>query len=423
MASTGKKWKGSLIRITGGIIIVLVVAEVLLRVLQVPALQFFWNQKALHAYHPVYNVALEPNVRVYLKHNLGLWEGEFSTNSLGHRGSPEPDPSGKNLVCLGDSIVMGFGVSDGDTFCHRLDGLQVNGETLRAINLGVDAFGSRGVSERLLEASGQFDFRFALFILSPNDFVVPDEMAARGALPDDVLDEMRLEDPDYRKKFKLQFQLTKMSYLLLASRLAFEQLKIKMALTETDVKSEVDSMGLLEGSPAKMGEYIKGSFYRGGEDCDSPQKVAASTGSICSNAILPDDCEDQVPDPTDLEELPPAARKAYDRMVEDSHKRGYTLYGVMLPQQTEVLRCGAGGRHHRYFNYALRAAAYLKKKGARVLDLRPALQGICAGEKPGLDPAKMLIPGDGHFTAEGNRWVSRALQTAIQKDRGEADAF
>ena len=65
--------------------------------------------------------------------------GQVSTNSLGFR-SPEIDPAKKQIVILGDSVALGFGVNDDETASHYLEeklaplGYQVS-------NLGVSCYG------------------------------------------------------------------------------------------------------------------------------------------------------------------------------------------------------------------------------------------------------------------------------------------
>lgn len=130
-------------------ILVLVGTEILLNVLKSPSLQFYRDQKLLHRYNPVYYVDLATNKDIFIRHFAGKWEGRFRTNSLGMRGLEEPDSTKPQLACLGDSLVMGFGVSDEDTFCHQLNGIELKGGARQTLNLAVDAYGSLGALRRL----------------------------------------------------------------------------------------------------------------------------------------------------------------------------------------------------------------------------------------------------------------------------------
>src|SRR5262245_47548932 len=133
-----------LLKLSGKILLALfciaISTEVLLRLFDPSSLQYYRRLKLLHGYDERYFVNLTPGADFYLRHPAHLWEGRFTTNSLGYRGSPEPDASPK-ILCLGDSIVMGFGVSDEDTFCAGLDGALIGKTKYRSMNLGVDAFG------------------------------------------------------------------------------------------------------------------------------------------------------------------------------------------------------------------------------------------------------------------------------------------
>lgn len=57
----------------------------------------------------------------------------------------------------GDSLVMGFGVGDPDTFCALLDGLELKGGARQSLNLGVDAYGSSGSYLRLKDIAARLD--------------------------------------------------------------------------------------------------------------------------------------------------------------------------------------------------------------------------------------------------------------------------
>ncbi|HNJ33600.1 MAG TPA: lipase, partial [Leptospiraceae bacterium] len=71
-------------RLVSGFLIVvgaLLAAEIGLRVLQVDSLQYYYDMKRLHAFHPDYLVGLAPNQDRTIRHYAGLWQGRFTTNS------------------------------------------------------------------------------------------------------------------------------------------------------------------------------------------------------------------------------------------------------------------------------------------------------------------------------------------------------
>jgi hypothetical protein len=408
-------------------------AEITLRLVRYPSLQYFRDLKIIHKYHPDYNVGLAENADVYLKHNLGFWEGRFTTNSFGHRGSPEPSEDKPALVCLGDSVVMGFGVSDDETFCSRLNG--VSGYP--AINLGVDAFGSLGTARRLKEASEQFPIGLALFFVSPNDFMMAPDLRARGILSDDEQDDFRLNDPFFKRSFQIQFELTRWSYLLMASRLAIEQLKIKKVQTQEDIKNEII---LIISDPY---DYFLKSFYNGPhtqyrsvtEKKESAPGITGSPGEdaqVMCPVPIPSgySCAEKEPDPETLPELLPATKAAYDQMFENAKAKGFPLVLVILPIQLNDIHCLSHGKHSEQMEYAIRSALYFKKHKMPVMDLRPYVKDMCgrpftreSDRKKSrygyTSPDDHIIPADGHFTYEGNLWASQAILDFMKKNGGK----
>lgn len=246
--------------------------EVLLRTLQPASLDYYRKLKLLHVYHPEYRVGLEPGASYYLKHNTGLWEGQFTINSLGYRGTAEPD--GRPIVgCLGDSLVMGFGVSDNETFCSLLDGVEWNGASYQTMNLGVDAFGSQGYAGRFAEAVEKLPrLKVVLLFVSPNDFTLPQELLDRGVLPDDVTDAARAQNPEQEAFFRTQFELTRYSATLHAAAVARQQLIIRRALFEKGVRREFVEAGIIEHVPEIDGDvpYIGFGTVHGAVVLQSP---------------------------------------------------------------------------------------------------------------------------------------------------------
>ncbi|MCB1305540.1 MAG: lipase, partial [Leptospiraceae bacterium] len=143
--------------------------------------------------------------------------------------------------CLGDSLVMGFGVSDDQTFCSRLGRESQDGafdQKYQFMNIGVDAFGSMGSALRMEDMVPRLkNVSAVLFVISPNDFTMPPELAERGMEPDDVIDARRMNDEAYKLSFHIQFELTRYSYALQAAKLAYENLLIKRSITEESVRS------------------------------------------------------------------------------------------------------------------------------------------------------------------------------------------
>ncbi len=79
--------------------------------------------------------------------------GRVSLNAQGFRGTDLSQPKGASrtrVVLLGDSIAFGYGVSDEETFAHRLE-VEDNG--LEVLNLGVEGYGP-GQELLLLQRTG-----------------------------------------------------------------------------------------------------------------------------------------------------------------------------------------------------------------------------------------------------------------------------
>ncbi|TGL11442.1 LA_2490 family SGNH/GDSL-type esterase [Leptospira meyeri] len=390
--------------------------ELILRISNPPALRYYRDVKLLHAYHPEYGVTLEPNESRFVRHYADLWQGQFTTNSLGLRGKEEPIPKKPKLVCLGDSLVMGFGVSDEDTFCSRLGGLEENGLSFQSLNLGVDAYGSLGSYKRLKDMSGKIDnIHTVLFFISPNDFTMPNELRAQGILPDDENDALHENDPVWKKNFRIQFELTRISYLLQALKLAYEQTKVKFAQTKYIISADTN---LLTSSPVV---YLRETFILPikQQKCEEKDEFICPTPLQNLNVV----CSDSPVDPDSLEPLPETTTRAYNLMINLSKEKGYKFVPVFLPMQIEEVYCRQVGKYNALGGYATRAKKYLESKGIQTLDILPYTDKMCGREftqngktkKAGIQD--YYIPGDGHLTKLGNLWAAESIADALKGNK------
>ena len=417
----------------------LITVEVGLRTFQPPALQYYRNVKLLHVYNAEYLVGLPANADIFVRHHAGLWEGRFTTNSLGYRASPEPDASRPQLACLGDSIVMGFGVSDEETFCRRLNNITLGGRRFQAMNLGVDAFGSMGSAKRLAEAAPRLNLKLALFFPSPNDFEMPEPLRALGQLPDDDKDALRENNRDGQLLFRLQFEATRLSYALHALKLAWEQLKIRRVETGAAILQELQSSGFTKGAGGARANplrYFSSAFYRGGSasvcvagkpslsrkrDYGDP---ALFKSRYCPPPLVAGTrCAEGEPAGDLLPALPDVTQRAYGQMIKTAERHGIRLVVVLLPIENEVLQCTQHGRYSRHFDFALRVRRFFRKERITVLDLRPYVGRMCGEpikDAEGVRPSSVqdyFIPADGHFTIPGNRWAAETLRTELERLR------
>ncbi len=389
--------------------------EFILRFLNPTSLQYYRDVKLLHAYHPDYGVTLASNESRYVKHYAGLWEGRFTTNSLGLRGTEEPLPEIPKLFCLGDSMVMGFGVSDQDTFCSLLNQIQLDGETHQALNLGVDAYGSLGDAKRLEDISNKIsNVKEVLFFISPNDFAMPEVLRNQGILPDDELDALHENDERWKKNFRIQFEATRISFFLQALKLAYEQTLVIYAQNKLAYKNEMLSA---IHSPF---QYLYDSFFQLSPKNNCKPKVA-DTNFSCPEPIPTEQfsCVDSPPDPNSLPDLTPTTIGAYERMIALSKKHNFKLRPVVIPVQVEEIYCFLNGKYHPLGNYAIRAKKFWDKKGIKLVDLTPHTKKMC-GKSENLNNGSdfhrirdYFIPGDGHLTKLGNKWVADALMEEL----------
>ncbi|TGN17694.1 LA_2490 family SGNH/GDSL-type esterase [Leptospira idonii] len=398
-------------------LLILVFSEITLRLLNPPALQYYRDVKLLHSYHPDYGVTLEANESRYVRHYADLWEGRFTTNSLGLRGKKEPNQNAPKLLCLGDSMVMGFGVSDEDTFCSLLDGFRLGENTYQSLNLGVDAYGSLGSMKRLKDLSGKLtNIKEVLFFISPNDFSMPQVLRDQGILPDDELDSLHENDEEWKRNFRIQFEATRLSFLLQAMKLGLEQTKI--LLTQTKLSSSAEFHSAIS-NPYR---YVMDSFYRTPKQPDCSKKTNA--GPVCPEPVPIQEftCIDKAPSSDLLPPLSDVTIHAYEEMITLSQKHGFKLRPVIIPMQIEELFCHVNGKYHPLGNYAIRAEAYWKTKGIPVIKLMPYISRMCGqpfvkkGKNKTAGIKDYFIPGDGHLTVIGNKWVADAVKQELEKE-------
>ncbi len=381
------------------IILFLGAVELGLRFIDPPSLSYYRSIKLLHRFHPDYYVTLASNFNIYIKHYSGLWEGRFTTNSFGFRGSNEPDAQSKKIACLGDSLVMGFGVGDEDTFCKLLDGININGIKYQTQNLAVDAYGSLGSAKRLEESLKKISFDTVLFFVSPNDFTVPPGLVEQGVLADDIVEKARENDEKFRRNFQIQFELTRFSYLIQATKLSIEQLQIKRHLANMELKEEFKSA-------SKPLNYIKSSFYTfpAPKNCNSSDIKPICPESLPSHIH----CDKNIPLASELDPLPPETIYAYNKMIKSSKEYNFKLIVVYIPMQNEDIYCNQFNMHSPLYNYVIRSKDFFKKNGIESIELLDDSKTICPLNE-------YYIPGDGHLTKKGNKWTLESLVPKLRE--------
>ena len=397
-----------------------VLSEPLLRLADPVGLQYFRRSKLVHTYNPEYTIALRPNSSEYLKHFSGSWQGQFSVNSFGMRDLEEPKKNIEKIICMGDSLAMGYGVGDGKNFCHLLkhDALPA-----QVLNAAVDGFGTYGYLIRTEEIIEQVDSISTLLLFpTPTDWWIPERFRERGVLPDDEKDSKRETDSFYRNLFQLQFKATELSYSLQAIKLSQEQLKLRSSVFSQEMKQ------LVQDQPIAPVDYLKRAFLR-------PKKVPKACESkielhplVCPEPIPPSiQCTSQAPQ---VSPLPEFTQQNLNRLIQLSQEQHIRLVVVLLPMQEEEIRCYSHGLHHPNEIYATQAKEFFANKKVDVIDLMPYTKSMCGlqlsntendnSEKREKSKKETVISDyflaeDGHLTELGNQWAANAISKELRR--------
>jgi hypothetical protein len=178
-------WVANLLLAVGSsalVVLAILGAEVVARRV---APDYLIKARGLHVFSGIYGWAGRPRAVA------PMGGGRVTLNAQGFRGkdlSPPKGASRTRVVLLGDSIAFGYGVSDEETFAHRLE-VEDNG--LEVLNLGVEGYGP-GQELLLLQRTGlgANPDVVVLAVCLRNDFV---DAMLRVALYDGVTPRPRFE--------------------------------------------------------------------------------------------------------------------------------------------------------------------------------------------------------------------------------------
>ena len=125
---------------------VFVLAEALLRWPGHPEVVFKLADKRLHCLDPDgFRIRLCPDVSIAFEHPFGF-DYRITTDARGERivyaTTPDAGDARPEVWIIGDSIAMGYGQSDADTFAALIGAARGD---LRVRNLGIDALGAAGI--------------------------------------------------------------------------------------------------------------------------------------------------------------------------------------------------------------------------------------------------------------------------------------
>ncbi|MCE9499657.1 MAG: hypothetical protein K8R21_04035 [Leptospira sp.] len=372
-------------------ITVLAISEISLRVLRPEALEFYRIQKNYHRLDPDYFVDLEPNVNVRVKHFLNFYNITFSTNESGFRATDSIDNSFPQIACIGDSVTMGFGVDDEDTFCRKLNGFRdSSGKIFKSVNLGVDAYGPTAISLKLEKYLPLLNTKILYYFPSTGDEI--DERAFFE----------RKANPGADRIFKLQFLATKYSYLALAAKISQEQLTYRFLETFLWPVNKLN----------KTIDCRNNKFPQ--DECTEVYSAEFSlTGEFLRKPPVPKnqppvfpakECSDTLADYN----IPDFMLKSIDKIIMLSKTGNIKLVMVLLPIDVETAYCSQRGRQHHFYTYLTTLKKYLESKKVDVIDMNQ-MTGQMKDDKGRLNPRPYYIPGDGHYTKLGNQWVAGTL--------------
>ncbi|MCB1140671.1 MAG: hypothetical protein H7A24_08050 [Leptospiraceae bacterium] len=384
----------SVLRILISSLLIAFLLEISLRTIRPEALDFYWIQKQYHSYDPDYLVDLEPNVNVRLKHFNEIFDIQFSTNEFGFRGTGKIDNSLPQIGCIGDSVTMGFGVSDRDTFCSKINGYtDSRGQIYQSVNLGVDAYGPTAIARKMEKKLDQLNLKVLYYFPSNGDDI--DEYAFWD----------KMDHPTKLKIFKFQFLASKYSYLILALKVLQEQLIFRFM--ETFVYPVSDALvqkscidGLKPEDECRYTSYssILFSFMK------DFQRSAPSPKD--SPPIFPkSECTSEDPP----HPIPDYVYNSTKEIVRIAEKRGIRIVFFLAPIDIETAYCSQRGMNHRLYNYSRTLKKFLIKENIEFIDLNEHTMKMKDSEGR-LNPRPYYILGDGHYTALGNEWVYQILK-------------
>ena len=354
------------------------------------ALEFYRIQKTYHKLDNEYFVDLEPNVNVKVKHFLNTFEMKFNTNQNGYRGLEEVDNSKEQIICIGDSVAMGFGVNDEETFCNKLNHFKNStGKEFQVLNLSVDAYGPSAIYLKLKKNLPNLNAKILYYFPSNGDNIDEEEFYKRK------------NDPLKNLFFKIQFQLSKYSYSFLAFKIFQENLiyrfnetfiwtfkKMKRTLNCTDKDSkDCDNIYTWEYN-------LKEDFLI--QKKKDPNEPPQFKKDECSQ----NEVEFIIPDSM-LNEL--------EKINNLSTQFNLKLVYFLAPIDLETAYCSQMKLHHKYYAYLSSLKKILIQKKIDFVDMNEFTTSML-DENNRYNVRPYYIRGDGHYTAKGNDWVYQIIK-------------
>jgi hypothetical protein len=382
-----------MIKLVSTLLTILLLTEFSLRIIQPESLQFYWIQKQYHSFSDDYLVDLEPNTNVRLRHFQNIFDIKFSTNERGFRGTGPINNSLPQIACIGDSVTMGFGVSDEDTFCSKLNNFKdSNGTIYQSVNLGVDAYGPSAISRKLSKKIDELNIKILLYFPSNGDDI------------DEFLFWNKMNNHIKFLLFKFQFLAAKNSYLFLSLKIAQEQLTFRFFETFVYpfINLNIHYDCLLKRKPSDECKYhsIKDILLDFLADFRKRPVVEKNAPPIFPEK----ECISADP----IHPIPEIVYKSTNEILEIAKQRNIKIIFFLSPIDIETAYCSQMDKNHNFYNYSRTLKTFLIKNNIDFVDLNEFTKEMI-DSKERLNPRPYYIIGDGHYTEKGNEWVYRNI--------------
>lgn len=379
-------------------LLILLLIEIFLRIFKPSALDFYWVQKQAHRLDKDYLVDLEPNMKERIVHFQGFFDMNFSTNEFGFRATDPINNSIPQIACIGDSVTMGFGVNDEDTFCRKLNGFTSKDNIkYQSINMAVDAYGPSAISLKLKKYIPNLNVKLLYYFPSNGDDI--DEKNFYN----------KMNNPNSLLLFKTQFLLTKYSYLVLGIRITQEQFVYRFNETFIyPLQKMVHTKKCLDRIlPEDECEntYFPYKHFSIIEEFTRPNKKTDDVTHFAQR-----ECMDTPEDFT----MPDSMIKALDEIIQFTKEKNIKLVIVTTPLDLETAYCSQNKKFHRFYSYQDKLKVFLKERGIDHLDLNRYTYKM-TDSKGRMNVRPYYILGDGHYTKLGNQWVADHLLKKTKK--------
>jgi hypothetical protein len=378
-------------------ILVLFFVEGILHIVKPEALEFYRIQKTYHKLDSEYFVDLEPNVNVIVKHFQRIFTMEFSTNEFGFRASEKTDNSKDQILCIGDSVVMGFGVNDKDTFCKKLDNFQDReGKKYQALNLGVDAYGPSAIHLKLKKNIPKLNPKLLIYFPSKGDEI------------DEEKFQEKINHPEKSFFFEVQFQLAKYSYTFLSFKIFQENLVYRFKETFIWNFEKAQKYFLCRNSSEEICKDFHLTAYKISEDFLMPEKKKNNQPTKFAD----NECSDNEL----FFELPKSVLSETENIISLAKLNNMQIIFFLAPIDLETAYCYGQNKFHHFFSYHASMKKFLISKKIDFVDMSEftnQMTDLDEMNKKRFNVRPYYIEGDGHYTDKGNEWVYQIVKKKI----------